>query len=85
MRPYAAGFRAEIEINFSNPLIGRQAMNLDLTPENFRRDVCRARTFGCMKDVAALWSAGYARGASFENSVVFDEDRLLTPKPALQG
>ncbi|RTL51626.1 MAG: UDP-3-O-acyl-N-acetylglucosamine deacetylase [Bradyrhizobiaceae bacterium] len=77
LRPYAGGFRAEIEINFSNPLIGRQAMHLDMTPETFRRDVCRARTFGCMKDVAALWSAGYARGASFENSVVFDEDRLL--------
>jgi UDP-3-O-[3-hydroxymyristoyl] N-acetylglucosamine deacetylase len=77
LRPHAAGFRAEIEINFSNPLIGRQAMNLDLTPEAFRRDVCRARTFGCMKDVAALWSAGYALGASFDNSVVFDDDRLL--------
>lgn len=77
LRPYAAGFRAEIEIDFSNPLIGRQAMHLDMTPDTFRRDVCRARTFGCMKDVKALWSAGYALGASFENSVVFDEDRLL--------
>lgn len=77
LRPYAAGFRAEIEIDFSNPLIGRQAMHLDMTPDVFRRDVCRARTFGCMKDVKALWSAGYALGASFENSVVFDEDRLL--------
>lgn len=77
LRPYAAGFRAEIEINFSNPLIGRQAMHLDMTPDTFRRDVCRARTFGCMKDVSALWSAGYALGASFDNSVVFDDDRLL--------
>src|SRR5206468_1424320 len=32
---------------------------------------------GCMNDVARLWSAGYALGASFENSVVFDEERLL--------
>lgn len=77
LRPYADGFRAEIEIDFNNPLIGRQAFHLDLTPETFRRDICRARTFGCMKDVAALWSAGYALGASFENSVVFDDDRLL--------
>jgi len=30
-----------------------------------------------MKDVAQLWQAGYARGASFDNSVVFDDDRLL--------
>ena len=77
LRPYAGGFRAEVEIDFDNPLIGRQAYNFDMTPDTFRRDIARARTFGCMKDVAQLWKAGYARGASFDNSVVFDEDRLL--------
>jgi UDP-3-O-[3-hydroxymyristoyl] N-acetylglucosamine deacetylase len=77
LRPYAAGFRAEIEIDFANPVIGRQSYTLDLSPERFRREICRARTFGCMNDVARLWSAGFALGASFENSVVFDETRLL--------
>ena len=77
LRPYAAGFRAEIEIDFTNPVIGRQKYALDLSPERFRREICRARTFGCMNDVARLWSAGFALGASFENSVVFDETRLL--------
>src|ERR1700720_481127 len=77
LRPYAAGFRAEIEIDFTNPVIGRQNYSLDLTPERFRREICRARTFGCMNDVARLWSAGFALGSSFENSVVFDETRLL--------
>jgi len=77
LRPHAAGFRAEVEINFANPVIGRQTYALDLSPQSFRRDVCRARTFGCMNDVARLWDAGFALGASFENSVVFDEDRLL--------
>lgn len=77
MRPYAAGFRTEIEIDFLNPVIGRQSYALDLSPERFRREICRARTFGCMSDVARLWSAGFALGASFENSVVFDDTRLL--------
>jgi UDP-3-O-[3-hydroxymyristoyl] N-acetylglucosamine deacetylase len=77
LRPYAAGFRAEVEIEFANPVIGRQSYVLDLSPERFRREICRARTFGCMNDVARLWSAGFALGASFENSVVFDETRLL--------
>jgi UDP-3-O-[3-hydroxymyristoyl] N-acetylglucosamine deacetylase len=77
LRPYAAGFRAEVEIDFANPVIGRQSYMLDLSPERFRREICRARTFGCMGDVARLWSAGFALGASFENSVVFDEERLL--------
>jgi UDP-3-O-[3-hydroxymyristoyl] N-acetylglucosamine deacetylase len=77
LRPHAAGFRAEIEIDFANPVIGRQGYVLDLSPEKFRREISRARTFGCMNDVARLWSAGFALGASFENSVVFDETRLL--------
>ncbi len=77
LRPYAAGFRAEVEIDFANAVIGRQSYVLDVSPERFRREVSRARTFGCMNDVARLWSAGFALGASFENSVVFDEERLL--------
>jgi UDP-3-O-[3-hydroxymyristoyl] N-acetylglucosamine deacetylase len=80
LRPYAAGFRAEVEIDFTNPVIGRQKYALDLSPELFRREVARARTFGCMNDVARLWSAGFALGASFENSVVFDDTRLLNPE-----
>ena len=77
LRPHAAGFRAEVEIDFANPVIGRQKYTLDLSPERFRREISRARTFGCMNDVARLWNAGFALGASFENSVVFDDTRLL--------
>src|SRR6201993_1448219 len=77
LRPYASGFLAEIEIDFANPVIGRQSYSLDLSPERFRREVSRARTFGFMNNVARLWSSGFALGASFENSVVFDEERLL--------
>src|SRR3954454_7036332 len=77
LRPHASGFRAEVEIDFANPVIGQQHFTLDLTPENFRRDICRARTFGCVNDVARLWSAGFALGASLENSVVYDDERLL--------
>ncbi len=77
LRPYAAGFRADVEIDFANPVIGRQKYSLDLSAEKFRREICRARTFGFMNEVARLWLAGFALGASFENSVVFDEERLL--------
>lgn len=77
LRPNASGFRTEVEIDFANAVIGRQSYTLDLSAERFRREICRARTFGCVNDVARLWSAGFALGASFENSVVFDEERLL--------
>ena len=46
----------------------------------FRRELARARTFGFMRDVAKLWSAGYALGASFENTVVVAENRVLNPE-----
>jgi UDP-3-O-[3-hydroxymyristoyl] N-acetylglucosamine deacetylase len=80
LRPHAGGFRVEVEIDFATPAIGRQNYSLDVSPESFRREVSRARTFGFMSDTARLWSAGFALGASFENSVVFDGDRLLNPE-----
>src|SRR5215475_8436396 len=80
LRPYQHGFRVEAEIDFDHPLIGRQGLSLDIEPDSFRREIARARTFGFMRDVAKLWSAGYALGASFENTVVLAEDRVLNPE-----
>jgi UDP-3-O-[3-hydroxymyristoyl] N-acetylglucosamine deacetylase len=77
LRPYARGFRIEIEIAFDNPLVGRQQLAFDVTPASFRREVARARTFGFMNDVNKLWTAGYARGANFNNTVVVSDDRIL--------
>jgi len=79
LRPYARGFRIEAEIEFDNPLIGKQSVAFDVEPATFRRELSRARTFGFMRDVAKLWSAGYALGASFENTLVITENRLLNP------
>ena len=77
LRPHPRGLRIETEIEFSHPLIGRQVIALDVEPAVFRRELARARTFGFMRDVTKLWSAGYALGASFENTVVIAEDRIL--------
>lgn len=77
LRPYLRGFRVETEIEFDHPQIGRQTYAVDIEPDVFRRELARARTFGFMRDVAKLWSAGYALGASFENTVVIAENRVL--------
>ena len=78
--PYDHGFRVEAEIDFDHPLIGHQELALDIGAATFRREIARARTFGFMKDVSKLWSAGYALGASFENTLVVTEDRVLNPE-----
>jgi UDP-3-O-[3-hydroxymyristoyl] N-acetylglucosamine deacetylase len=80
LRPHEHGFRVEVEIDFDHPLIGRQALALDVEPANFRREIARARTFGFMRDVGKLWNAGYALGATLENTLVLDEDRVLNPE-----
>jgi UDP-3-O-[3-hydroxymyristoyl] N-acetylglucosamine deacetylase len=80
LRPHLRGLRIETEIEFDHPLIGRQTFAIDVEPDPFRRELARARTFGFMRDVAKLWSAGYALGASFENTVVIAENRVLNPE-----
>jgi UDP-3-O-[3-hydroxymyristoyl] N-acetylglucosamine deacetylase len=80
LRPNPHGFRIEIDIEFDHPLIGRQGVALDIDANTFRRELARARTFGFMRDVGKLWNAGYALGASFENTLVITENRLLNPE-----
>lgn len=75
-RPYA-GTRYEVEIDFESPAIGRQLFASDMTPDVFRREIARSRTFGFMKDVERLWAAGYALGSSLENSVVIGHDNRV--------
>jgi UDP-3-O-[3-hydroxymyristoyl] N-acetylglucosamine deacetylase len=73
------GFRLDIEIDFESAFIGRQRLDLDITPSSFKK-ICRARTFGFMKDVKQLWAAGRALGSSLENTVAIGEDRVLNPE-----
>lgn len=75
-RPYD-GTRFEVEIDFESPVIGRQFYAADVTPDVFRREISRARTFGFMKDVERLWAAGYALGSSLENSLVIGDDNSV--------
>jgi UDP-3-O-[3-hydroxymyristoyl] N-acetylglucosamine deacetylase len=78
--PYDRGFRVEVEIDFDNPLIGQQSLSVEVEPRVFRREIARARTFGFMRDVAKLWGAGYALGASLENTLVVADNRVLNPE-----
>lgn len=74
------GFRLDVEINFSSPLIGRQRFDIEVAPKSFKMQLCRARTFGFMKDVKQLWAAGRALGSSLENTIVLGDDRILNPE-----
>jgi UDP-3-O-[3-hydroxymyristoyl] N-acetylglucosamine deacetylase len=72
-----SGFHLDLEISFDTPVIGRQRLSLEMTPGVFRNELCRARTFGFMRDVEKLWKAGLALGASLDNTVAIGDDRIL--------
>ncbi len=72
-----SGWQLCYEINFPHPAIGRQRFELDLTPANFRRELAPARTFGFLRDVAAMRRQGLIRGGGYENAVVLDERRVV--------
>jgi UDP-3-O-[3-hydroxymyristoyl] N-acetylglucosamine deacetylase len=72
-----SGFHLDLEISFDTPVIGRQRLSLEMTPGVFRNELCRARTFGFMRDVEKLWKAGLALGASLDNTVAIGDERIL--------
>jgi UDP-3-O-[3-hydroxymyristoyl] N-acetylglucosamine deacetylase len=74
------GRRIEVEIDFANPLVGRQQFSADIESQSFRRDIARARTFGFLSEVEQLWARGFALGASLDNAVVIGDDRVINPE-----
>ena len=71
------GLRIDYTIEFAHPLIGRQRMELEITPDNFAKELAKARTFGFMKEVDYLHANGLALGGSLDNAVVLDEYNVL--------
>jgi UDP-3-O-[3-hydroxymyristoyl] N-acetylglucosamine deacetylase len=73
------GLDMALSIDFAAVAIGRQALSLRLTPDSFRSELARARTFTLAEDVAQLRAAGLAQGGSLDNAVVVDQARILNP------
>ncbi len=67
----------DVEIAFASPAIGVQHMAWEFSPVGFRRDIAPARTFGFVGELDALNKAGLARGASLDNTLAIDADRVL--------
>ncbi|KMO13919.1 UDP-3-O-acyl-N-acetylglucosamine deacetylase [Methylobacterium platani] len=80
LRPFERGFHLDVEIDFESPVIGRSRKALTLTPAAYRREIARARTFGMMRDVERYWKAGFALGASLENTVAVGDGGVVNPE-----
>jgi UDP-3-O-[3-hydroxymyristoyl] N-acetylglucosamine deacetylase len=64
-------FRLSCEIDFAHPLVGRQALEMEVTPERYAAEIAPARTFGFEYELDQMRNMGLIRGASLEGGVCF--------------
>jgi UDP-3-O-[3-hydroxymyristoyl] N-acetylglucosamine deacetylase len=69
----------DFEIAFQDAAIGRQQKTLNMANGAFVRELCDSRTFCRSADVDAMRANGLALGGTYENAVVVDGDKVLTP------
>lgn len=70
----------ELEVDFD--FAERTALtpqNLSFRPleEDFAEEISSARTFGLLEDAEKLWAMGFSKGASLENTLVYDGIEVL--------
>jgi UDP-3-O-[3-hydroxymyristoyl] N-acetylglucosamine deacetylase len=70
----------ELDYTGASAAIGRQSIDLVVTEASFRRELARARTFGFLHEIEQLQAMGLGKGASLENAVGLDGDRILNPE-----
>ncbi|OUI97006.1 UDP-3-O-(3-hydroxymyristoyl) glucosamine N-acyltransferase [Acetobacter indonesiensis] len=75
----APSLHLSLGIEFSASAIGKQNFSLSLTPDTFRHDLARSRTFTLRQEIEALHKAGLARGGSLDNAIVVDGADILNP------
>ncbi|MGA2148775.1 MAG: UDP-3-O-acyl-N-acetylglucosamine deacetylase [Bryobacteraceae bacterium] len=72
----ADSFRLTCETDYPPP-VGRQIIELELTPERFSSQIAFARTFGWEADLDQMRNMGLIRGASLENAVCFTRHGVM--------
>ncbi|MEW6107916.1 MAG: UDP-3-O-acyl-N-acetylglucosamine deacetylase [Nitrospirota bacterium] len=71
------GARITYSIYFSYYGFGEQRLSLDMTEENYVREIAPARTFGFLKDIEYLRTNGFAKGGSLDNAIILGENGVL--------
>jgi UDP-3-O-[3-hydroxymyristoyl] N-acetylglucosamine deacetylase len=69
----------DFRIDFPDAAIGRQHKALNMANGAFVRELSDSRTFCRESDVIAMRENGLALGGTYDNAVVVDGDRVLSP------
>ncbi len=71
-------FRLTCDTDYPAP-VGRQCLELEVTPERYASEIAFARTFGWESDLDQMRNMGLIRGASLENAVCFTREGVMNP------
>ncbi len=66
-------------IDFPYKAIGQQMFSIELSPNNFVKEIAPARTFGFLDQLEELKKAGLIKGGALENALVCDGDSWVNP------
>ncbi len=70
----------DFEIDFEHPVIGQQSQSYSFGTKPFLEEIARARTFGFARDIQYLQSINLALGASLNNAIGLDDEKVLNPE-----
>jgi len=70
----------EFTIDFAHPAIGREHFKFKFGRKEYIEEISRARTFGFARDIQYLQSINLALGASLNNAIGLDDERVLNPE-----
>ena len=66
-------------IDFPYKAIGQQMFSIELSPNNFVKEIAPARTFGFLDQLEELKKAGLIKGGALENALVCNGDSWVNP------
>jgi UDP-3-O-[3-hydroxymyristoyl] N-acetylglucosamine deacetylase len=72
-------FLLTCDIFFDHPLVGRQTLEMEVTPERYAAEIAPARTFGFAWELDQMRNMGLIRGATLENAVCFNRQSVMNP------
>jgi UDP-3-O-[3-hydroxymyristoyl] N-acetylglucosamine deacetylase len=70
-------FSVRCYVDFPHALVGKQEIELSVSPESFGQLLARARTFCFERQIEPLRSMGLIRGGSLENAIVLTDDGVM--------
>jgi UDP-3-O-[3-hydroxymyristoyl] N-acetylglucosamine deacetylase len=69
-------FLLTCDVFYDHPMIGRQALDMEVTPERYAEEIAPARTFGFAHELDQMRNMGLIRGAALENAICFDRETV---------